>query len=315
MTVKIGINMMGVESLYQGDPRAQLKAAMIADRCGIDLVSVSDHLLVSRSAVEEGKYLGGVNFPYGHFDWQEPAVSLGAIAAVTTRVRLTTAIMVGPLRSPALLAKQLATIDALSGGRLEVALGAGWMEEEFAASGMTFNGRFGFLEEQVVVCRKLWSDASWVRHEGKHVSFTDVFAKPRPVQKSGIPVLLGLLPSERNIDRLARVADGWASPPLAPAAFGEAWGKLKQALTALGRDASVFQARVPCYAPPRADGNPDLDALIGAGRAYIDAGATVLDVPLSLLCRDAADIEPLMQLLLTLKHYAPAPTEPLQMGA
>lgn len=299
--VKICINMMGVETLYAGDPRAQLKAAIIADRIGIDLVSASDHLLVSRSAVEEGKYLNGAKFPYGHFLWQEPAVSLGAIAAVTEHVRLTTAVMIGPLRSPALLAKQLATIDTLSAGRLEVALGAGWMEEEFQASGLPMEGRFGYLEEQIAICRTLWADTEWVRHRGKCIQFSEVRARPLPVQRGGVPILLGLLPSERNVDRIARIADGWASPPLPPADFAAALHRIRQALHQQRRDSESFQARVPCFVLPRADGSPDLDGLLGAARAYIAAGADTLDVPLALLCRNADEIEPLMLRLLSLK--------------
>jgi probable F420-dependent oxidoreductase len=300
--VRISVNMMGVESLYGGDPQAQLRAAEIADRTGVDLVTVSDHLVVSRAAVEQGKYLNGAKFPYAHFDWQEPAVSLGAIAAVTRRVHLSTAIMVGPLRPAALLAKQLATLDALSGGRLEIALGAGWMEEEFLAAGVPFEGRFGYLEEQIAVCRTLWGEGTWVSHQGKHLSFPDVCAKPRPVQGKGLPFLLGLAPTERNIDRLARVADGWAVPPLAPDVFAGAWSKVKKALSAGGRDPGAFQVRVPCFSPPRPDGNPDLDNLMLAARAYMGAGATALDFPLALLCRSSDEIEPLMQRLLTLKH-------------
>lgn len=304
MSVRISANMMGVETLYGGSARAQIEIAKIGDRMGIDLVSVSDHLLVSRSAIEEGKYLNGAKFPYGHLDWYEPAVSLGAIAAVTERIRLTTAIMIGPLRSVPLLAKQLATIDALSGGRVEVALGAGWMEEEFEGSNMPLEGRFGYLEEQVEACRKLWVEPGYVSYRGKRTQLKEVYAKPQPVQVGGVPVLLGLLPSERNVERMARIADGWASPPLTPDAFGAARTQLLEALKRAGRDSSRFQCRAPCFMLPDADGKPNIDKLLDVARALIAVGADTLDFPVALLCRHADDIEPFFARLLTLKQHS-----------
>ena len=304
MSIRISANMMGVETLYNGSARAQLEIAKIGDRMGIDLVSVSDHLLVSRSAVEEGKYLNGAKFPYGHLDWYEPAVSLGAIAAVTENIRMTTAILIGPLRSAPLLAKQLATIDALSSGRVEVALGAGWMEEEFEGSNLPMEGRFGYLEEQVEACRKLWTEPGYVSYRGKRTHLNQVYAKPQPVQPGGVPVLLGLLPSARNIERMARIADGWASPPLPPEAFAAARKNLLEAVQRAGRDNARFQCRAPCFMPPGADGKPDVDKLMGVARAFIAAGADTLDFPVALLCRHPDEIAPLFERLLTLKDVA-----------
>jgi probable F420-dependent oxidoreductase len=301
MSVRISANMMGVESLYDGSARAQIEIAKIGDRMGIDLISVSDHLLVSRSAVEEGKYLNGAKFPYGHLDWYEPAVSLGAIAAVTERIRLTTAIMIGPLRSAPLLAKQLATIDALSGGRIEVALGAGWMDEEFEGSNISMEGRFGYLEEQVEACRKLWTESGYVSYHGKRTQLNEVYAKPQPVQAGGVPVLLGLLPSERNIERMARVADGWAAPPLTPDVFGVARTQLLEAVRRAGRDSDRFQCRAPCFQLSGVDGKADIGKLLDVARAFIVMGADTLDFPVALLCRHRDEIEPLFERLLSLK--------------
>jgi alkanesulfonate monooxygenase SsuD/methylene tetrahydromethanopterin reductase-like flavin-dependent oxidoreductase (luciferase family) len=118
-----------------------------------------------------------------------------------------------------LLAKQLATLDVMSRGRLSIGLGVGWQKEEYEAAGVPWEGRYTRFMEQLRVCRLLWSEAPATFH-GRTVDFQKIHAFPRPVQHGGVPIWLGVSPSDLNIARMAEHADGWIpmeqDPPSSP---------------------------------------------------------------------------------------------------
>jgi probable F420-dependent oxidoreductase len=202
---QLAVNLMGIDELYGGAFRGVLEAASVADELGADMVVLPDHLTLHRQA--HGERAG---FPYPiDVNWYEPLVALGAVAAATRRIRLCTMVLVAPLRPALVLAKQLATLDVISGGRLEVALGAGWQVEEFAAAGMPFDARFGRLAEQIEACRALWSGGP-SRYEGRQISFDDLYSRPVPVQGQDIPISLGLSLTPRMVERMVRLRVGWS---------------------------------------------------------------------------------------------------------
>src|SRR5580704_15075684 len=130
--VKVSIGVIGMERLYGGDFSRLVEAARQADEAGIDMLSITDHVVM-------GEHLE--NYPYGPFPmpldypWFEPMTVLSAVAAVTRNIRLSTGILISPLRPAVLLAKQLATLDVMSRGRVTIGLGIGCQREEYAASG------------------------------------------------------------------------------------------------------------------------------------------------------------------------------------
>ena len=139
----------------------------------------------------------------------DPMVTLGFAAAVTSRIRLGVAVVNHPYLSPAYLAKQAATVDVLSDGRLDLGLGLGWMPEEFAAAGATMDRRGARTAEYIEVMRRLWAGGV-TEFSGKFFSVPAGRMAPVPVQRPGPPVLLGgTVP--RALERAGRLADGWVT--------------------------------------------------------------------------------------------------------
>jgi probable F420-dependent oxidoreductase len=170
-----------------------------AERLGYDSLWTFQRLLVPDGTTMEPVYQSVL----------DPMVALGYFAAVTSRIRLGVAVLNLPFVTPLYLAKQAATVDVISGGRLDLGLGIGWLPEEFAASGVTTARRGARTEEYLTVLRKLWT--------GHNDAFTGEFYElpagrqaPVPVQRPGPPILLGGL-SAPAMDRAARVADGWVT--------------------------------------------------------------------------------------------------------
>src|SRR4051794_583866 len=149
------------------------EVAAAIEAAGADQVVLSEHVVLGASGLgAHGP--GGGPFPFPPDElYPDPLVALAAVAVATTTVRLCTNILIAPLRPAVVLAKMAATVDALSGGRLELGLGTGWYTGEFEAAGVPFAGRGHRLEEQVRACRALWTGAP-ATFEGDTVSFSDM---------------------------------------------------------------------------------------------------------------------------------------------
>jgi probable F420-dependent oxidoreductase len=287
--MKVGLNFMGAEQLFGGALGPVLETVAKADAMGVDLISTCDHLGFNAAVHAERRRTHG--FPYGlEQPWIEPLSFLSAVAAVTKRARLSVFVLVAPLRPPLLLAKQLATLDVLSGGRVTMCLGVGWQKAEFDANNIPFEGRFGYLEELVLACRALWGNAPASFH-GKHINFDDFHSLPFPIQGAKLPLLLGFAPTDRNFERIARVADGWAVNPAGIGEFAERTAALKHIVAAHGRDPEALEIEIQ-FAPPRkADGAIDYAASITAAKDWAKAGATTISPLLISFCREAKEID------------------------
>jgi probable F420-dependent oxidoreductase len=184
-----------------------LAVARTAEEAGLDSVWVADHIVFPlRSGSVYPYRAGGVPFaPEDGF--LEAMTTLAAIAGATERVSIGTSVLVLPMRNPLLFAKEVATLDVLSGGRTILALGAGWWEEEFIALDAPFRGRGRRLDEQIQILRRLWSDGS-LAWDGESFRFEEVVCEPRPVQPGGPPLWIGGT-GPRARRRAARLGDGW----------------------------------------------------------------------------------------------------------
>ncbi|WP_249714960.1 LLM class F420-dependent oxidoreductase [Rhizomonospora bruguierae] len=165
----------------------------------------------------------------------DPLVTLAYLAGQTSRVRLGVAVVNAPFLPPVLLAKQFATLDLISGGRLDAGLGIGWSPEEFAATGMAMARRGRRSEEYVAVLKTLWTDEP-VEHTGEFYRVPRMSARPKPVQRPHPPILLGGgVPAA--LRRAGRLADGWvcgSGPDLA--AIGDQVRTVREAAESAGRN-------------------------------------------------------------------------------
>ena len=168
-------------------------AARQAEDLGFDDVWVADHVAVP------------VGAPYPPSFLLESLATLSFAAAVTRRVGLGTSVLVLPLRQPVLVAKQLATVDVLSGGRLTLGIGAGWLEEEFEACNVCYHKRGDLMDEAIGVLRACWGSAP-ASFSGPTVSFSDMKVQPLPGR--AIPLWVGGV-SERALRRAVQEGDGW----------------------------------------------------------------------------------------------------------
>ena len=176
--------------------------------------------------------------------------------------------VVAPLHSPAVLAKRVATIDNLSGGRVILGLGIGWQREEYEAVGVPFRQRGARLEEGIGAMRALWTDAPATFH-GEHVNFDRVYSSPQPVRGT-VPIVLGGN-SAPALERAARIADGWYPYTIAPDEFETSAARLRELAIAAGRDPDEIEITVwpGSFDMPR---ERDLEFV----RRYVAAGATRL---------------------------------------
>ena len=295
---RVAIHLTNVQALYGGDLAPVIDYVRAADERGIDQVSLADHVVVHAGGARDYQY---GNFPPMDFPWYEPLIALAGIATVTRRIRLSTGILIAPLRPAALLAKQLATLDVLSGGRVDAGFGVGWMREEYAACGVPFEGRFALLEEQIAACRALWREAP-ARFEGKRLRFEDMHDAPRPVQAGGIPVWLGFSPGPRAFERMARYADGWIRPDPDPVKQGADIRALRAAFVAQGRGADELTVRGQVTPVAGPGGGVDIPATLARAADYRAAGVDVLEFYPGRLCREASELIPLLDAIMDVKR-------------
>ncbi|MEU9844764.1 TIGR03619 family F420-dependent LLM class oxidoreductase [Actinomadura sp. NPDC048032] len=173
----------------------------------------------------------------------DPLITLAYLAAHTSRARLGVAVVNLPFYAPPILAKQAATLDHVSGGRLDLGLGIGWMREEFAAVGAPMERRGARAEEFIAALRALWAGGSGdpARFHGEFYDIPPVTMDPPPLQPSGPPILLGG-GAEPALRRAGRLAEGWVSSSRADlAAIGRSVEVVREAAEEAGRDASALR--------------------------------------------------------------------------
>jgi probable F420-dependent oxidoreductase len=231
------------------DPAAIRDYAQAAEALGYDHLLVYDHVLGTTPERFEGRFQP----PYTHeTPFHEPFVLFGYLAAITSRIELTTGILVLPQRQTALVAKQAAAVDVLSGGRLRLGVGIGWNFVEYEALGESFRNRGRRVEEQVAVLRKLWKEPL-VDFEGRYHRIQQAGINPRPA-RGEIPVWMGGM-ADAAVTRIARIADGWF-PQFGPdTRGGERIARFREDVRAAGRrleDVGI-EARISLFSTPEGE--------------------------------------------------------------
>jgi probable F420-dependent oxidoreductase len=264
MAVTLSVGVPNFGAWAGGDWRALVDLARLAEDGGIDRIVVVDHVVMGHhtDAYAWGRFPVPPEAP-----WLEPLTVLTAMAAVTTRIRLSTGILIAPLRPAALLAKQVATLDTLSGGRVDLGVGVGWQKEEYDAQGLPFADRGLLLEETVAACRALWTELP-ATYEGKTVSFTETFCSPQPVQPR-LPVWFGGTLNDRMLRRVVELGDGWI--PIMGASLSEVRAGAERLRETTDRAISV---QCPAPVQKAADGSRDPAATMAGVPELIAAGVT-----------------------------------------
>jgi probable F420-dependent oxidoreductase len=236
--VEIGVTFPQTE--IGSDPAVVRDYAQTAEGLGFNHILVYDHVLGADTASrpEWGRrYTANDQF-------HEPLVMFGFMAALTSKIEFITGILILPQRQTALVAKQAAEVDVLSGGRLRLGIGLGWNDVEYEALNEDFHNRGRRIEEQVQLLRRLWTEPI-VDFEGKWHRVTRAGLNPMPVQRP-IPLIMGGL-SDVVLERAARIADGWfpivRSPEGVAALPGQIKG-LRERVASYGRDPQAFEIRV-----------------------------------------------------------------------
>jgi probable F420-dependent oxidoreductase len=238
-------------SMAFSDPSHWLPMARAADEHGWDLILVSDHV-VHPEAIES---------PYPYTDdgkprwdsptpWPDPWVAVGAMAAVTERIRFCTGIYVLPLRNPFVVAKAVGTAAVLSGDRVTLGMGVGWMKEEFDLLEQPFARRGKRADEMVEVMRKLWT-GDVVEHHGEFYDFAPLRMTPAPSRP--VPIVVGGL-SKPALRRAARIGDGWISDLHTLEGLREICGTLGTLRQEAGRAERPFDVIAACTEAFDADG-------------------------------------------------------------
>jgi probable F420-dependent oxidoreductase len=251
-----------------------LEIARAADQLGVDFIDTTEHVLMGLNTLNSGQ-----GWELHHLDQPqpEPLVTLAAMAGATSRIRILSSIVIAPLRPAGLLAKQVASLYAISGGRFVLGVTASWQKDEYDALGVPFAERGEVLDDTIGACRALWTSAPASFHS-KHVNFDGMFCSPRPAPGERISVWFGGKFTPRQIRRVVRLGDGWmpyGGLRMTVAEKAEAIGVLRSRAAAAGRDPSELEV---------CDGLASVDGSLARSMEQIpdlvDAGITVVRVHL-----------------------------------
>jgi len=292
---RTAVGLFGLENYYGGDFAKVVDLMRRAEDLGIDQMVITDHVVMGERTDR---------YPYGEFptppdyQWFEPIVAMSSIAGATERIRLSTSVLISPLRPPVLLAKQAATLDAISGGRLDLGVGTGWQREEYEASGIPWARRNQRLEDQLRACRALWTESP-ASFESETVSFDTIHCRPAPRQEP-LPIWFGMAPTEANCRRIAELGQGYLPISQDPAVIAEDVRKIREAFERAGRDPGELEVRAQ-LPPVMGSAGPDLEATMAGLEPALEAGATVIEVLPVIFSRSPDDVNRCLERIAKLK--------------
>jgi probable F420-dependent oxidoreductase len=245
-------------SLAFQDPTHFVALAKTAEECGWDYLMLSDHVAHPEKIRSPYPYTAdGAPRWEAPAPWPDPWVAVGAMAAVTERLRFMTAVYVLPLRNPFVVAKAVGTAALLSGGRVTLGVGAGWMEEEFELLGQDFRRRGARMDEMVEVMRKLWA-GGMTEHHGEFYDFDRLQMSPAVAEH--IPIYSGGL-SPAALRRVGRISDGWISDIHSTDELREIVKRLRAQRAGYGREDEPLDVVAACSDAFDPDGYRRLEEL------------------------------------------------------
>lgn len=292
--MKFGIAFANIGPFVAAEPACEL--ARTAEQAGFESIWTVDHVVVPAGYRSRYPYDPSGRLPSGEdAPFPDPLIWLAYVARATTTIRLATGILVLPQRNPLILAKQLATLDDLSSGRVHLGVGVGWLGEEFEALGVPFEGRGARAEEAVAAMRALWSQEQ-AGFRGSTVCFRDVFLRPQP-RGGTIPVHIGGHTSTAA-ERAGRIGNGFFPFGVAPDELARLGDTMRRTAEAAGRDPGTLELTTSSYAVRPTEVLAEVEALealgvtrivvpaalFGGDGALVRYGRQVIDA----VCDDAA---------------------------
>ena len=226
------------------EPAEAVALAEAAESAGFESIWTVDHVVVPAGYESAYPYDPSGKLPSGEATvFPDPLIWLSYVAARTSTLRLGTGILIVPQRNPLVLAKELATLDHLSGGRMILGAGIGWLEEEFEALGVPFAGRGQRTEEAIAAMRALWSQEQ-ASYGGNTTAFRDCFLRPQP-RGGAIPVHIGGH-SEAAARRAGRIGDGFFPLGVAAERLVSLLDVMRRSADGAGRDPATIEVTVSC---------------------------------------------------------------------
>ena len=272
-------NNQGVE-----DVQAIIRLARLADELGFDSVWASDHLFNVSYVFER----------IGDKPYYDPLTILTYVAAVTTRIRLGTSVLVLPYHHPMRLAKAAATLDVLSGGRVILGVGVGVVEQEFTAIGRAFADRGAITDETIAILQALWTQAV-PTHDGHQYHFSGMPFAPKPLQQPSIPVVIGGV-SRAAMRRAVRMGNGWHPTAMPPELLRDRMRWLAEQAQAAGRVAADIPVSISVPLQGGRAGRYTLgltpDEIVPKLQAFADLGVETV-----VLAPSTGDAQAMMQML------------------
>jgi probable F420-dependent oxidoreductase len=249
------------------DGRFAVAFAKMAEDLGFESLWVVEHVVMSVEYSSVYPYDPSGRSPFtAEVAQPDPLVWLSHVAAVTERIRLATGVLIVPQRNPLILAKECASLDRLSGGRLELGIGVGWVREEAAALGVSFEDRGARTDEYIEVMRTLWRQPVASFH-GEHVRFDRVVSRPQPLQEGGVPIVVGGH-SKAAARRAGRYGNGFYPLGVTEEKLVSLLEILRESAAGAGRDPSTIELTLLGMADAA---SAETNARLGAGRTVIAA--------------------------------------------
>lgn len=231
---------IGLLTPFTGKNANPAEFAHLSESLGFESIWVPEHPALPVNP--KTQFPGGGPIPPVYHQMGDQIVALSMAAGVTKTLKLATGICLVPEHEPIALAKQIATLDTYSGGRVILGIGAGWLREESELFKVDFPRRWTQTAEMIAAMRTLWSNDE-SSFEGKYVKFPPIRSYPKPVRKNGPPVTIGSL-DKNALKRVAKWADGWCPIRLDVNTFKERIGELKRECSAIGRDFSTLEITI-----------------------------------------------------------------------
>ena len=240
--MKIGFFAVGIG--IAADPDVIKQIATSTEACGYHSLWAPEHIVLIEKYASTYPYTQNGRMPFAtlEIDILDPFLALTYAAAVTSKIRLGTGICLVPERQPLTMAKEVASLDKLSGGRFDFGVGIGWLREEFDALEVSWPKRAERTRDYLAAMKKVWTQAESA-HQGEFVRFEPVRSFPKPVQKPHPPIIFGG-ESEPALRRVGEVGDGWWGVNVTPATAKTHMANIKRYADAAGRDASKLHYAV-----------------------------------------------------------------------